>query len=194
MMASVSIETTPSACCRMSRAIVQAMTVTQSYREYIAEQLASLGVVTLKRMFGGVGLYYDGKMFGLIDDDTVYLRVDDATRPDYSDRGMPPFRPMKREPSKVSLNYYQVPGDVIDDAESMVAWARRAVSASRQPTARVAAKLAAAAAPQRRRSGAARTTPASAASEKKAAGSAQGPGARKRKRAKPVRAKPKRSA
>jgi DNA transformation protein len=111
------------------------MPVTPSYREYVADQLAALGEVVIKRMFGGAGLYFQNLMFGLIDDDTVYLRVDDATRPDFLKRDMPALRPVRRDPSKVSENYYQLPGEVLEDSEELVIWAKRAIRAAASPTA-----------------------------------------------------------
>jgi DNA transformation protein len=118
------------------------MTVSASYREYVADQLAGVGDVVLKRMFGGVGLYFDGRMFGLIDDDTTYLRVDDATRPEFVKREMPPFHPMRRDPKKVSLNYYQLPAEVLEDSDELVVWAKRAIQAAKSPTAAVVRRAA----------------------------------------------------
>jgi DNA transformation protein len=119
------------------------MPVSTSYREYVADQLSALGPVVIKRMFGGAGLYFDGRMFGLIDDDTVYLRVDDETRPEFIARDMTPFHPLRRDPNKVSLNYFQLPAEVLEDSELLVVWAKRAIRASLSPTAAVARKRAA---------------------------------------------------
>jgi DNA transformation protein len=116
------------------------MGVSPSYREYVADQLSALAGVMIKRMFGGAGLYFDGRMFGLIDDDTVFLRVDDATRPGFVERGMEPFHPIRSNPNKVSQNYYQLPADVLEDNEQLVIWARRAIQASLSPTAAVASR------------------------------------------------------
>ena len=113
------------------------MPVSTSYREYIADQLAALPGVVIKRMFGGLGLYFDERMFAVVDDDTLYLRVDDATRPEFVKRDMSPFRPVKREPKKVSLNYYQLPAEVLEDSDVLVEWAKRAIQAARSPTAAV---------------------------------------------------------
>ena len=74
----------------------------------------------------------------LVDDDTLYFRVDDTTRPDFVAREMSPLRPVRRDPSKVSLNYYQCPADILDDADELVVWARRALRAATSPTAAVA--------------------------------------------------------
>jgi DNA transformation protein and related proteins len=111
------------------------MPVTESFRDYVTDQLAPLGAVLAKRLFSGSGLYFDGKMFGLIHDDTVYLRVDDETRSAYEQRGLRPFRPVSRKPDMVSLNYYELPSEVLDDSDELLAWAQRAVRASRSETA-----------------------------------------------------------
>lgn len=56
------------------------MAVSNDYLEYIVDQLLAWGEVTVRKMFGGAGLYRDGKMFGLVADDVVYLKVDDSNR------------------------------------------------------------------------------------------------------------------
>lgn len=108
------------------------MAVTPSYLTYLLDQLSGLGEVVAKRMFGGIGLYSGGAFFGLIDDDIVYLRVDDESRPDFVARGMPAFRPVRSKPELVSVSYYQVPGDVLEDSEQLVSWARHALAVARQ--------------------------------------------------------------
>jgi DNA transformation protein len=101
----------------------------REYLQYVLEQLAGLGSVTAQRMFGGTGLYQHDVFFALINHDTLYLKVDETTRPDYVSRGMEPFRPYRNKP-KTSLSYYQVPADILEDAQSLVMWARLAVSAA----------------------------------------------------------------
>ena len=103
------------------------MPVGAAFLQYVLEQLERTGRVTSRRMFGGVGLYCDDLFFGIIDDDTLFFKVNDTTRPDYESRRMKPFRPFKDKPD-VSLTYYTVPPDVLDDAEELVSWARRALA------------------------------------------------------------------
>jgi len=88
-------------------------------------------------MFGGVGLYHRGVFFGLLADDTLYLKVDDSSRPDYLAAGMKPFTPY---PTRVprpragqirSMHYYAVPLAVLESAPELTAWARKAVAAAR---------------------------------------------------------------
>jgi DNA transformation protein len=80
-------------------------------------------------MFGGVGLFQDGLMFGLIADDVLYFKVDDSNRGDYQKAGMGPFRPRKKSPA---ISYYQVPIDVLEDRETLAQWAHRSFAVARQ--------------------------------------------------------------
>jgi hypothetical protein len=54
------------------------MAVSSDYLDFVLEQLAPVGPLTSRKMFGGVGLYAQGLFFALIDDDTLYLKGDDA--------------------------------------------------------------------------------------------------------------------
>jgi len=105
------------------------MAVTPSYRDYVLEQLAGLRRVRSRRMFGGVGLYCDELFFGLIADDTLYLKVDDGNRDEFTSRGMSPFRPFRNKPLW-EMGYFEVPADVLEDAEAMTAWARKSLRAA----------------------------------------------------------------
>ena len=120
------------------------MAVSSDYLQFILEQLHGLGQVHARRMFGAAGLYCDEIFFGIISDDTLYLRVDEASRPDYTSRGMQAFRPYADRP-EVSMTYFEVPADVLEDAAELLTWSRRAL-ASR-------AAGAAAVKPKRRRPG-----------------------------------------
>ena len=106
------------------------MAVTESFRDYVLEQLAGLGRVRARRMFGGVGLYCDEVFFALIADDTLYFKVDATTRDEYLAQGLRPFRPFPDKP-EYSMSYHQAPADALDDAEALVAWARKALEVAR---------------------------------------------------------------
>ena len=106
------------------------MPVTPNYRGYVLEQLSGLGPVVARPMFGGLGLYHDGIFFGLVDDDTLYFKVDDATRPAYEAAGSGPFRPSSDEGP--SMGYYEVPGEVLESRDELATWARRAVGVARR--------------------------------------------------------------
>lgn len=103
------------------------MAVSNDFVAYVIEQLEPFARVTSRRMFGGVGLYADGLFFGLIADDTLYFKVGDANRADYVERGCKPFQPFP-DKSDFSMSYYDVPADLLDDAEELSRWARQSLS------------------------------------------------------------------
>jgi DNA transformation protein and related proteins len=103
------------------------VSVSADFLAYVLEQLGALSGVSSRRMFGGAGLYSDEFFFGLIMDDVLYLRVDDSNREDYSSRGMAQFRPYADRPL-LSINYYEIPPDVLEDAAELVSWAGRSVA------------------------------------------------------------------
>jgi DNA transformation protein and related proteins len=105
------------------------MAVQPQYLAYLLEQLAALPALRPNRMFGGVGLYSDGLFFGLIDDDTLYFKTGENNIGDYLARHMPKFMPFP-EKTKQALGYHQVPADVIEDEEVLIAWARKAKDAA----------------------------------------------------------------
>ena len=51
------------------------MAVSNDFLEYVLDQFSAWGEVTVRKMFGGAGLYRDGKMFGLVADNVAYLKV-----------------------------------------------------------------------------------------------------------------------
>lgn len=95
-----------------------------TFVEFALDQLSALGPVDCRRMFGGYGLYAGGIFFGLIFKGRLYFKTDDDSRRNYTERGMKPFRPNPRQTLKT---YYEVPLDVLEDAESLTAWARQAL-------------------------------------------------------------------
>jgi DNA transformation protein len=103
------------------------MAVQPQYLAYVLEQLEALGNLHSRRMFGAVGLYSGELFFGLIDDDTLFFKSDSTNSAEYIARKMPRFMPFPDRPEAV-MAYYQVPADVIEDAESLIAWARKAVA------------------------------------------------------------------
>lgn len=119
------------------------MPVSAAFRAYILEQLNSLAPVTARGMFGGVGLYTAGLFFGLIDDDTLYFKVDDGNRPAFEAAGLEPFRPFG--PDTPPMQYYEVPADAIEDPESLRPWLIGALAAARRARAKKGSKPAKAA-------------------------------------------------
>jgi len=100
------------------------MPVSEGFRAFVLDQLEGLGGVRARAMFGGVGLYAGDLFFGIIAADTLYFKVDDTNRPDYEAAGMSAFKPYPERSE--TMSYYQVPAGVLEDADDLVTWARRA--------------------------------------------------------------------
>ena len=105
------------------------MAVSESYKDYVLDQLQPMGYVTIKKMFGGAGIYYDGLIFGLLADDVLYFKVDDSNRPDYEKEGMGPFKPFADK--LMVMPYHEVPIDILEDRHVLLEWARKACIASK---------------------------------------------------------------
>jgi DNA transformation protein len=102
--------------------------VSADYLNYVLDQLAPFARVTSRRMFGGVGLYANELFFALIDDDTLYFKVDETNRADYLARGSVAFMPIPGDPSTQMSGYFQVPADVLEDSDELTVWARKSLS------------------------------------------------------------------
>ena len=82
-------------------------------------------------MFGGTGLYSADVFFGIVFSDTLYLKVDAATRAAYVRAGMKPFNPYRNRPT--TMQYYEVPARVLDDRDELTKWARQAITVATRP-------------------------------------------------------------
>lgn len=106
----------------------RSLRVTPGFRSFVLDQLAELGDVTPRSMFGGVGLYSRGVFFGIVARDVLYLKVDDGNRGEYEAAGMKPFRPYRDRSG--TKQYYAVPVEVLESAPELVRWARKALRAA----------------------------------------------------------------
>ena len=99
------------------------MAVSPEFRAFLEDQIGRVVPVRSRPMFGGLGLYSGDHFFGVVDDDIVYFKVDDETRPRYVKRRMKAFDPMGTPMN----GYWQVPPDVIEDADELASWVREAL-------------------------------------------------------------------
>jgi len=106
------------------------MPVSKEYVDYVLDQLSCLGEIAHKRMFGGVGLYFDGLFFALIDDDIVYFKVDDNSRRRYEAARAKPFQPGGESSS--TSGYYSLPVNVLEDSDQLKTWADEAIEVARR--------------------------------------------------------------
>lgn len=90
------------------------------FKDFVLDQLADLSRVTARTMFGGYGLYRNATFFGIIHKGRLYFKVTETTLPRYKEQGMKPFRPNAKQTLK---SFYEVPIDVLEDAEALTQWA-----------------------------------------------------------------------
>ncbi len=110
------------------------MPTSDGFLELLKDALSGFGPVSVRRMFGGAGLYAGGVMFGLVIDDTLYLKADDATKGAFEAEGLGPFLYSMRGRS-VSMSYWRAPERLFDDPEEMEGWARTALDVARRKAA-----------------------------------------------------------
>jgi DNA transformation protein len=97
---------------------------TDSFKDFVLDQLSGLRGLTCRSMFGGYGLYHGNVFFGIIHKSRLYFKTNPRNRPAYETRGMKPFRPNGKQTLK---NYYELPVDVMEDQDQLTAWARRSI-------------------------------------------------------------------
>lgn len=108
------------------------------FHEFVAELLAPMGPVSIRRMFGGAGVFQGGLMFALLGDDTIYLKTDATLRADLEAEGCAPFLWTKPSTGEViDMGYVSLPSSAMDDPDEASQWAKRALAVAR---AKVAAK------------------------------------------------------
>lgn len=102
------------------------------FHEFVLELLAGTGPISIRRMFGGAGVYQDGVMFALLADDQIFVKADDALRADLSAEGGAPFLYLRSSDARpIDLGYVSLPSSAMDDPEEAVAWAIRALTVAR---------------------------------------------------------------
>ena len=107
------------------------MVASETFAEFLREQLAPLGRVTLRRMFGKSGMFCDGVMFAMVTENTLYVRVDEENRATFSEaEAFPPLNYAKQG-STIDLSFWRVPERLFDEPDELVAWAQAALAAAR---------------------------------------------------------------
>jgi DNA transformation protein len=107
------------------------MAKTTPFVERMAAQLAPLGPVRARGMFGGYGVYLDDLMFALIAWDRLFFKVDDQTKPTFVDAGGQPFV-YDQGGQAVTMSYWEPPKGAFKDAGTLMPWAELGLAAARR--------------------------------------------------------------
>ncbi len=106
------------------------------FLDFVIGQMAGLGQISARAMFGGHGLYCDGLFIAIVADDTLYFKADVQSQPHYEAKGLKRFQFQARGKT-VQLMYFEAPTEVYDEARLMAEWGQLALGAAvraRQPT------------------------------------------------------------
>ena len=112
------------------------MVASDGFAEFLRDQLAPLGRIALRRMFGKTGLFCDGLMLGIVSEDTLYFRVDEQNRAAFKEAEAHPPLNYKKQGATIDLAFWRAPERLLDEPDELIAWARKALEAAT----RVAAK------------------------------------------------------
>lgn len=106
------------------------MAVSAEYRTFVEELFEQTFPIRIRPMFGGAGIYADDVMFGLIADERVYLKADDATRGEFAAEGCGPFIYVAPDGKEMPMGYFALPERLYDEPDEIKAWAMKAVDAA----------------------------------------------------------------
>ena len=103
-----------------------------------AERLKALfepfGLVTVKRMFGGHGVYIEGLCFAIEHGGEVFLKVDAELAPGFGAAGSSPFIYNARGKA-MPTSFWRLPSAAIEDATELTRWAVLGLEAARRAAA-----------------------------------------------------------
>jgi DNA transformation protein len=106
------------------------MVASDSFAAFLREQLAPLGRVTMRRMFGKTGVFCDGVMLGMVTENTLYFRVDDHNRGTFKEaESFPPLNYAKKG-AIIDLSFWRVPERLFDEPDELITWVRAALAAA----------------------------------------------------------------
>ena len=108
------------------------MVASESFAEFLREQLAPLGRVTMRPMFGKTGVFCDGVMLGMVRDNTLYFRVDDDNRAAFKEAECFPPLNYEKKSGAIDLSFWRAPERLFDEPDELVTWARVALAAARR--------------------------------------------------------------
>jgi DNA transformation protein len=99
--------------------------------ESIRELFSTYGTISVRRMFGGHGVFTDGIMFALESDGELYLKADDLTIPKLASENSEPFV-YKAKGREIALSYWKLPERLYDEPDEFASFAREAFGAAQR--------------------------------------------------------------
>jgi DNA transformation protein len=100
-----------------------------SLANYVVEQLGFLGRISSRAIFGGIGVFHEERLLGIVIEGALYLHTGETNLNDYVSRGMSQFKPYPNA-FDLTTDHHRVPADVLSDGEQLKLWGKRALSAA----------------------------------------------------------------
>ena len=99
----------------------------------IEELFQAVAPIAIKRVFGGKGVYVDGRIVGVILHGEMMLKGDAIAGPQYEEAGSKQWGyPHNKTGKTVLMPYWDMPAEAYDDPDEAAKWVRVAVEASRR--------------------------------------------------------------
>jgi DNA transformation protein len=100
-----------------------------AFVDSLHEIFERFGRIAPRRMFGGHGIFHEGRMIAIVLGDTLYLKADAESAPHFDRQNLPPFTYM-RQGKAMPMSYRQAPADLFEDRQEAALWGRRAYEAA----------------------------------------------------------------
>lgn len=108
------------------------MAANRTYLAFVTELLSPIGHVTVRRMFGGAGIYCDGTMFALVTDDVLYFKTSDRTREQFITEQSAPFAFSHKSGRHIETSYWRVPERLFEEGDELRTWALEAMAIAQE--------------------------------------------------------------
>jgi DNA transformation protein len=106
------------------------MSADDNLLQILKETLECTGSISGRRMFGAVGVYFNGTFFAIIDDGAIYFKTSDETRASFEAEGSRAFSYMTKKGAAKLTSYWRLPERLLDDADELRDWAERSIAAA----------------------------------------------------------------
>jgi DNA transformation protein len=105
------------------------MRVKSSLANYVTEQLSFLGLISSRSIFGGICIFIDERLLGILINDQLYLHTNESNVDEFVSRGMEQFKPYPKA-FDLTTDHHRVPVEIVEDAAQLKQWGERALRAA----------------------------------------------------------------
>ena len=101
------------------------------FHNYVQDLFSDIGRISIRKMFGGAGVYAGEDMFALIDQEQLYVKADDPFKADLLSQGGQPFVWTNPETGRtLTMSYVSLPDAALDDSSLATNLGQRALEVS----------------------------------------------------------------